>query len=696
MPPAPRVVRTGTTTLAGLEVAIWNGTPDPSPLIRWGVERFVDAGLTPPIPTSVTFLPPGQDPWGQYGFAEGSPAPDLALAFPAAEACGNPDCTQWPGWAKAAMLHQLAHQWLWTRTYAGLGTASRLGPSQATSFLRAHGLEWADPAKPWALQGSQRAAETLAWGLMDEPYSVDARLGPLTCAQLSADFALLARAPADPRACAERIADSGAAKASSESGARFPRAAPPPWVPTEDAHAAVTWLDTYASAMRQGLANIPAFYAEDARVDHRAVNAGITSGRDSVLDLMGTQEEGRLLERQRVTPLYLGAGEAVSVDRITSHVGAGVGAFAMSMGPSGIRRESYAPSLQSWRRTLPRDERLLRAQLAIEGYRQAWSGGSPEQAAALYAEAAILTDDLLGIHALGRTDIAQVAGAPPDRGGLPGLSWVELPDMGGPGIFFAGGRTRNDQLDTAVLLARTEGCAQRSAIVLRLDIAGHIQEETRLHNVSDLSLCPGLKAATAWWDRVAVPPAVAVVHTGTLQEGDRAVQVYNGSPALEQLVMWGFARYGEAGLGIPPVDKVTFLSATTDACRHVAGLALGTEITLCVDTTSQSQLVMKATLLHELGHAWMTQAMDQADRERFTRASGKPTWASTSSPWGDRGVELAASTLSWALMDQPQPLSRKLGTHSCTELAALYRSLVGKAPAAVPPCPYGTTSAPAA
>jgi hypothetical protein len=37
---------------------------------------------------------------------------------------------------------------------------------------------------------------------MDQPYTVDARLGALTCAQLTADFQTLTNTTPDPRACA--------------------------------------------------------------------------------------------------------------------------------------------------------------------------------------------------------------------------------------------------------------------------------------------------------------------------------------------------------------------------------------------------------------------------------------------------------------------------------------------------------------
>lgn len=368
----------------------------------------------------------------------------------------------------------------------------------------------------------------------------------------------------------------------------------------------------------------------------------------------------------------------------------------MAMGPTGIRTETYAPSLQEWRRSWPRDERLLKAQIAVQEYRRVWTERSADLAAGLYAPEATIIDDLLGIDAHGRMDVGLLAGASAGEGTLPGLDWISLPDMGGPGIFIAGGRAGDAQLDSVVLLARTTGCPRHLAIVMHLDSAGLIDEETRLHRIDDLTTCPTTPAATTWWDGVEVPPAVAMTLTGTLQVAEFGVEIFNGSPTLEKLARWGFDRYAAAGLGTPAVDRIRFLSSTTDTCQHVAGLNLGAEITLCGHPSTPPTAFERATLLHELGHAWMNGNLGQADRERFVDTSGKPTWASTTKPWGDRGVELAASTLSWALMDEPQPLNSRLGVHSCDELAALYPILVGKSATTAPPCPYGDVGGPAA
>jgi hypothetical protein len=77
------------------------------------------------------------------------------------------------------------------------------GHTRVKEFLASHDMAWHDMGLPWGQQGKERAAETIAWGLMDQPYRVDPRLGPLTCAQLTADFQTLTNTTPDPRACAE-------------------------------------------------------------------------------------------------------------------------------------------------------------------------------------------------------------------------------------------------------------------------------------------------------------------------------------------------------------------------------------------------------------------------------------------------------------------------------------------------------------
>ena len=155
----------------------------------------------------MTFLPPvAGDRWETFGFLTGTDAPDLGLPFTGPEVCPDGPC-RWSTAIRAATLHEFAHLWLTPKRYSG--RASTIFPgtgrpeTRITKYLAAHDLTWYDPDLDWGQQGGERAAETIAWGLMDQPYTVDPRLGPLTCAHLTSDFQTLTNTTPDPRACAE-------------------------------------------------------------------------------------------------------------------------------------------------------------------------------------------------------------------------------------------------------------------------------------------------------------------------------------------------------------------------------------------------------------------------------------------------------------------------------------------------------------
>ena len=90
---------------------------------------------------------------------------------------------RWPIEVRAATLHEFAHLYLAPSVYGGNNSYDLpQGHTRVKEFLAAHDLTWHDPDLTWGQQGNERAAETVAWGLMDQRYTVDARLGPLTCA----------------------------------------------------------------------------------------------------------------------------------------------------------------------------------------------------------------------------------------------------------------------------------------------------------------------------------------------------------------------------------------------------------------------------------------------------------------------------------------------------------------------------------
>jgi hypothetical protein len=196
VPGPPQIRQTGTLAGGSPERAspriVWNGTPDLERLVTWAQQRFADAVLPVPFPDYVTFLPPGADAATRYGFTAVGDTMDVALEYTEAQACPDGDCAQVPTWVKAATLHQLARVWF----------AENLREWDETTFARERGLVWSDETRPPAEQAAWLAAETVAWGLMDEPYVVDARLGAPSCQALAADFQELTGAFPDPRSCA--------------------------------------------------------------------------------------------------------------------------------------------------------------------------------------------------------------------------------------------------------------------------------------------------------------------------------------------------------------------------------------------------------------------------------------------------------------------------------------------------------------
>ncbi len=193
VPDPAGITRTGMLDVRGEQVAIWSGTPELEQLLSWGLGRFADAVLPAPIPASVTFLPPEGDPEDRYGFVHGGDATDIAVLVTTDQACPDGECQRWPTPVKQAVLHQLAHVWL----------TENLREWDEEDFAEERGMVWSDPGLTWAEQATELAAETLTWGLMDEPYLVDERLGAPSCQALAKDFQELTGAVPGLRSCAE-------------------------------------------------------------------------------------------------------------------------------------------------------------------------------------------------------------------------------------------------------------------------------------------------------------------------------------------------------------------------------------------------------------------------------------------------------------------------------------------------------------
>lgn len=451
------------------------------------------------------------------------------------------------------------------------------------------------------------------------------------------------------------------------------------------------WFANYHDAERQGVVNVPPFLAPDVLIDYSGLGPAAATGRDAALVLLGTQWNQSTGLRTAAAPIYLSRGGAINQMRVRSEFHALTDAvFIHDIGALGIMSETYAGSEMTWHSRGVKYARLPEIRERARRYVVAWSTGDADLIRALYAGDATLIDDLAGLTTSGASDIGAIAGSPPDAGGLPRLTLDSLSDLGGPASFPVGKLLIGDEngpLQAQALLVTADdgtGCPGQMAIVLRLDVDGLIVQEQRYHRVDALVRCsPGGTLPSGWWDDVTVPPAIASELTGTLDLGGQAVRVYNASNGLDHLVEWAYSRFTSAGLTPPEITSVTFVDKRADLCDNILGLIADRQVTLCFldtvctnDSCDQWTLVAKATTLHELAHAWIDDNIDAATRDRFLELAGLKAWSGAEVPWGNRGVELAATTIAWGLLDEETPISQKLGPRTCPELTELFDLLV--------------------
>ena len=475
-------------------------------------------------------------------------------------------------------------------------------------------------------------------------------------------------------------------------GASGPEAQASPTVPEQ-------WFAARASAQRQGVENLVAFYDPDIVLDHRALGADPITGRAEALEHLNTAWHPQLGRRTQSGPLYLSADSTLSTETVVRGLQSRQidAAIHTTMGPSGAASETIAASLASWRTHDPGDERTTAAQGLAQQYAQAWSRGDADAVRVLYQPDALITDSIAGLSARGAEQIVDVADSPATAGGLAAAVVDQLPDYRGPAIFAAGRPLDEVPFDTIALLMTTgadDSCPRRVATVLRLGPDGLIQAEERLHRIDDLQRCSADGALPpGWWDSAVVPDPILVQRTGTLAVGDLEIEVYNGTPGLERLILWSFDQFRAHGLGTPKVRRVTFHDGQIDKCEGVTGLILGDAVTLCFDSTAAcldrgctawDSWARKVTL-HELAHAWMDEHLTPEAIAQVQAATAMPTWADPERAWGERGVEVAAETIAWATMDEPVRVNPKLGSHTCDELARYYQILTGRPPEPIPP-----------
>jgi hypothetical protein len=248
------------------------------------------------------------------------------------------------------------------------------------------------------------------------------------------------------------------------------------------------------------------------------------------------------------------------------------------------------------------------------------------------------------------------------------------------------------------------GCPGRMAVSLVWD-GERVLRERHYHEVESVRRCLDPEVLQpGWWEGLEIPEPVARELTGTVELAEHrlSVEVYNGEPGLLGFVRWGLERFAEAGMPPPRVESVTFL-VQASRCRGLGGFAAtgeeGAEITLCyradqvcVDETCDTwRLAARHTLLHEYAHPWLNEHVDGATREEFMALVGLERWSDPSDRWIERGVERAANTIMFGLIDETGSRwfpAEIFGQEGYDSRVTGFRLLAGVDPIA-PPAPPG-------
>lgn len=141
--------------------------------------------------------------------------------------------------------------------------------------------------------------------------------------------------------------------------------------------------------------------------------------------------------------------------------------------------------------------------------------------------------------------------------------------------------------------------------------------------------------------------------------------------------------FADAGLGLPADLVVRFpldpAGCGGDLGRYevVDGRPTASVCWTHADPEVERRLQLQA-LVHEFAHAWEDAVVDGPTREAFEQASGATSWAHGDSAWTDRGQEIAAELITWALLD-PAVLFIDFGEiGTCARWAHAFSLLTGQ------------------
>lgn len=347
-----------------------------------------------------------------------------------------------------------------------------------------------------------------------------------------------------------------------------------------------------------------------------------------------------------------------------------------------------------------------------EEYARAWAEADHAALRAMYGAGATLTDGLYGVQVTGREAIVALAdpqtAAPVHLDRAEDLYPSEVlapldPPPDAPAVYVTRDYLRPEAGHPAhlLLLERSVAtCPGPSAVVLTVDAAGRVIAERRLHALNSVRACAEARdLEPGWWTGRGLPVPISERITGRVESGSASIEIRNGTPELEEFVRWGLGRFAEAGLAPPRVRSIAF-DPFSPPCSDHSGYTDSsggvTRIVICADAGDTAprgaedgyacaeascpnlSWSRRGLLVHELGHAWLITHLDQRTRDDFTDYVGAE-WDDQAVPAGQRGVELAASTIAWGLTGLA-PERAGLGSRSCEVAAEGFRLLTGVEP----------------
>jgi branched-subunit amino acid transport protein len=441
-----------------------------------------------------------------------------------------------------------------------------------------------------------------------------------------------------------------------------------------------------ALAARGGVAEWSRFLAPDVTVDDRAWTRSVYDGRAAWQEhLAGAY--GLTLDEVHLQRLLIDPKGALVQQRQDYLAGLGSPAHVVQLreyGPDGIESLRTSVAIQDLRRRPGAGDHdgFGELEALARRYVAAWSTGRGDAVVALYTAGAELRDEVAGVALRGRRSIAGWT----DTKDEPSTALVlhDLPGSDEPAIYLDGRRPSTTSSLVLVHGSRTkQRCPGTIAVQLEL-LDGLIARERRFHDVPSARRCLDDLPA-GWWSSLATIGPVDVP-TGSMLVAGRPVMLQNSTVELDRLLRWAFGRFERAGLRAPAVDTVTFASGS-GRCAGIAGRiereADGAHVLLCLDPGSACTgrrcasftFQARATVLHELAHAWELTWLDEPMRQAFLDRRGLEVWDGRRDvPWARRGAEQAAEILMWGLLETPVPLPR-LHEPTCEDLLIGYRTL---------------------